>query len=246
MMFNIAKPALESTKLWKIIQKMPKGSLLHCHLGAMVNLEWVFAEAINTEEFCIFSDIPLIDDAARDKAVIRFLYSSSAHLEQKPSIWRTEYIPGSLIPITIAADSFPDTGRQGFITWMKNRCSITQTESLQHHLGVDDIWRKLNSAFSILTGVIYYEPIMRKFLRKFFATLLEDGVHWVEFRSAPFTAFYPEKHNVQTVEPDVLLGVLREEIEMFKKSEKGRGFWGARMIWASLRFWPTEKIIEGW
>ncbi|EHL03800.1 putative Adenosine deaminase CECR1-A [Glarea lozoyensis 74030] len=122
MMFNIAKPALESTKLWKIIQKMPKGALLHCHLGAMVDLE--------------------------------------------------------------------------------------------------------------------------KFLQKFFTTLVADEVRWVEFRSAPFTAFTVEKAEKASDDPDVLLGVLNEEIEKFKSSDAGRGFWGARMIWASLRFWPTEKIIQ--
>jgi adenosine deaminase CECR1 len=245
MMFNIAKPALESTKLWKIIQKMPKGALLHCHLGAMVDLEWVFAEAIETEGLCISSDAPLTNSSVRDKALIRYIYSGSAQLEQKPSIWSADYIPGSLIPTSVAADSFPETGRKGFIAWMKDRCSVTQTESIQHHLGVDDVWRKLNVAFSILTGVIYYEPIMRKFLQKFFTTLVEDGVRWVEFRSAPFTAFTVEKAEKASDDPDVLLGVLSEEIEKFKASDAGKGFWGARMIWASLRFWPTEKIIQG-
>jgi adenosine deaminase CECR1 len=245
MMFNIAKPALESTKLWKIIQKMPKGSLLHCHLGAMVDLNWVFTEALNMEGLCIYSDVPLINDTVRAKASIRHLYSSSADLEHKPSIWSSDYIPGSLIPLTTAAESFPKCGRQGFIAWMKDRCSITQTESLQHHLGVDDVWRKLNAAFTILTGVIYYEPIMRKFLPKFFATLLEDNVRWVEIRFAPFTGFYPEKQSTPTSDPGVLLGVLNDEIVKFKGSEAGKGFWGARMIWASLRFWPTQKIIEG-
>jgi adenosine deaminase CECR1 len=245
MMFNVAKLALESTKLWKIIQKMPKGTLLHCHLGAMVDLDWVFAETLETEGMCISSNVPLIDDAVRDRAEIRYVYSSSAHLEQKSSIWTSDYLPSSLIPVTFAADSFPESGRSGFIAWMKDRCSITQAESLQHHLGVDDVWRKLNAAFSILPGVVYYEPIMRKFLRKFFTTLLEDGVHWVEFRSAPFTAFYTEKNETPTNDPGILLGVLNDEIQKFKASDAGKAFWGARMIWASLRFWPTEKIIEG-
>jgi adenosine deaminase CECR1 len=86
---------------------------------------------------------------------------------------------------------------------------------------------------------------MRKFLPKFFATLLEDNVRWVEIRFAPFTGFYPEKQSTPTSDPGVLLGVLNDEIVKFKGSEAGKGFWGARMIWASLRFWPTQKIIEG-
>ena len=32
MMFSLAKERMEKSKLWKIVQKMPKGTLLHCHL----------------------------------------------------------------------------------------------------------------------------------------------------------------------------------------------------------------------
>jgi adenosine deaminase CECR1 len=245
MMFNIAKPALESTKLWKIVKKMPKGTLLHCHLGAMVDLNWVFTEALNTKGMCISSDVPLVDDLVRNEAGIRYRYSKSAHLEENPSIWSSEYVSKTWIPIMEAADSFPGGGRNAFIAWMKDRCSITQAESLQHHLGVDDVWRKLDAAFSVLPGIVYYEPIMRKFLKKFFTTLLEDGVRWVEFRTVPFTDFYTENTEAPTTDPGVLLGVLNEEIEAFKISEAGKGFWGARMIWSSIRFWPTKKVVEG-
>jgi len=147
---------------------MPKGALLHCHLGAMVDLGWVFDTAIETRGMCISSDIALSD---------------REHLEAgRESIWSADYQSGTWVSLKDAADTFPNGGKEGFVEWMKQYASITQADSVEHHLGVDDIWKKLQQAFRVIGPVIFYEPITRKFLRKFWKTLLDDGVRWVEFR----------------------------------------------------------------
>ena len=56
MMFSLAKDRMESSKLWRIVKKMPKGTLLHCHLGAMVDARWIIDEALHTEGICITAD----------------------------------------------------------------------------------------------------------------------------------------------------------------------------------------------
>ncbi|TVY56310.1 Adenosine deaminase AGSA, partial [Lachnellula suecica] len=244
MMFNTAKTHMETTRLWKIVQKMPKGALLHCHLGAMVDLRWVFNAALEENGMCVCAAEPLTTSEAREKAGMRFQYVK-APSENAASIWTQEYSPNEWVPVTVAADSFPDGGRDGWVSWMQDRCSITQAESLQHHLGVDDVWKKLNSAFTILPGIVYYEPILRKFLREFFRALLEDGVRWLEFRTAPFSRFLLEGQEEDDGNPEHLLRVLWEEVEAFKKNEEGKGFWGIRMIWVGLRIWDTDKVIEG-
>jgi adenosine deaminase CECR1 len=42
-----------------------------------------------------------------------------------------------------------------------------------------------------------------------------------------------------------LVRVIDEEITTFVKSEEGKGFWGVRLIWDTLRSFNTETIIEG-
>ncbi|KAH6684543.1 cat eye syndrome critical region protein [Halenospora varia] len=242
MMFNMAKTHMETTKLWRIIQKMPKGTLLHCHLGAMVDLEWVFTEALKTPGMCFSSNGPLVNDEVRESGLVEFCFSKRG--VEGGNIWEDSYQPGTLIPVTVAADSYPNGGRKGFVAWMKDRCSITQQESIQHHLGVDDVWRKLNSAFAILPRIVYYEPILRSFLRHFFTTLLEDGVRWVEIRVAPFTKFNLEGQEEPTTDQGDFMKIVQDVVEKFKSSVEGKGFWGVRLIWSSIRFWDDRRLIQ--
>ena len=105
------------------------------------------------------------------------------------SIWSSEYVPDTPILLARAADSYPNGGRQGFLAWLKDRCTITHIESIEHHHGVDAVWRKFSSVFTILGTIIFYEPIFRLFMRRMMQQLLADGVRWVDLRLA-FTFFY--------------------------------------------------------
>ena len=48
MMFGLAKERMEKTKLWQIIRKMPKGALLHAHMDAMVDFDYLFDVLLST------------------------------------------------------------------------------------------------------------------------------------------------------------------------------------------------------
>jgi adenosine deaminase CECR1 len=47
-MFGLAKERMEKTKLWHIIRKMPKGALLHAHMDAMVDFDYLFDVLLST------------------------------------------------------------------------------------------------------------------------------------------------------------------------------------------------------
>ncbi|KAG0648387.1 Cat eye syndrome [Hyphodiscus hymeniophilus] len=244
MMFNAAKSHMEGTRLWEIVRKMPKGALLHAHLGATVDLEWVFRTALETPGMCISSSTRLDSAATRQNAMVKFSINK-ANYKKSSSIWSPYYTPESLIPIEDAASTFPDGpgGREAFVQWMKDCCSITQDESLQHHLGVDDVWKKLQNAFVILCPIIYYEPVMRAFLRQLFRTLLEDGVRWVELRTVFITPFLLEgEESPPTSRSQDLARVFTEEIAKFRSEEEG--FWGARFIWTAMRGGNRTQILD--
>lgn len=244
MMFSLARDRMEKSKLWKIVRRMPKGALLHCHLEAMVDFDWAMDLAFATDGICITSPSLLNSEDARLKNEFYFTYSKTS-ARSDMSVWSDEYKPNTPIPLITAADSFPEGGKEGFIEWVRSRTSITADEHLAHHEGPNEIWRKFMSCFPILGSLIYYEPIFRPFIRRMCEQLLDDGVYYLEMRSA-FVAPYRclGKEEVDDTYFN-LLDHLEDEIEKFKESEQGKDFWGGRMIWTSVRAFDTPNIIKG-
>ncbi|KAK3710750.1 hypothetical protein LTR37_010169 [Vermiconidia calcicola] len=242
MMFSLAKGRMERSKLWQIVRKMPKGALLHCHLGAMGDLDLLIREALKIEGLCFSSDVPLVGDEASEKANVQFQYKPDVKPQDdaQSSIWSDSYTPHTWLPLTTAASTCSG-GDEGFINWFKARVTISPEHSLQHHLGISEIWRKFTSCFPIMDSLLRYEPIFRTFIRNVLSQLLEDGVRWVDIR----TDFTNPFRSTGCTEPDEdhegMLTVLEEEIENFKD---GNEFWGARVIWTSIRRFDTRAIVS--
>lgn len=242
MMFSLAKERMEKSKLWQIVKKMPKGTLLHCHLEAMVDLDWALEEAFITDGICVIADGPITDEKTRRKTGFSFTFSKSA--KDDSSIWNEKYVAKTPIPVNAAADSFPDGGKGGFVEWIRSRVTITASEHLSHHEGPNEVWRKFMSCFPILGSLIYYEPIFRKFLRRMFKLLLEDGVFWVDMRSAFYTPYRSVGKENWDEDWFNMLEHMADEIENFKKTEEGKEFWGARMIWTTIRQFGKKQVVE--
>lgn len=242
MMFSLAKERMEKSKLWQIVKMMPKGTLLHCHIEAMVDLDWALEEAFKEEGIAVVADGPITDAQTMRKTGFSFVYVKTA--PESASIWSTDYKAQTPVPINVAADSFPEGGKKGFVEWIRSRVTITASEHLSHHEGPNEVWRKFMSCFPILGSLIYYEPIFRKFLHKMFKTLLDDGVYWVDMRSAFYTPYRSKGKEGWDEDYFNMLDHLSDELEKFKKSEEGKDFWGARMIWTTIRAFDKKAVIE--
>ncbi|RPA94313.1 Metallo-dependent hydrolase [Choiromyces venosus 120613-1] len=252
MMFTLAKERMERTELWRIVKRMPKGCLLHAHLEAMVDMDWLFDVALNTPGIHIYSDIPLTTSKALEKANIQFTYSTTSP-KAIAGLYSSKYEPGSLILVTEVADSFPanlllnedsgnKTSREGFREWIISRITITAEESLKHHEGINMVWAKFQSIFMVIQGIIHYEPIYRQFVRHILHHLHQDGILWVDLRATFLMTF--KAANTGTILPRAdVIKVFSEVIEDYKSSPEGRGFWGARMIWTSIRRFDQDTII---
>ena len=243
MMFSLAKDRIEKSQLWQIVKKMPKGTLLHCHIEAMVDLDWALEEAFATEGICVRSAVPLNSEEARLKGDFSFTFSKTK-ANSDMSIWAEGYVPETPIPLNIAANKFPVGGKAGFIEWVRSRTSITPEEHLKHHEGPNEVWRKFMSCFPILGSLIYFEPIYRKFIRNMCKQLLDDGVYWVDLRSAFYTPYRCADKEEWDSDFFNMLEHMGEEIEKFKASEEGKEFWGARMIWTTLRAFDKKYVVE--
>ena len=241
MMFSLAKDRMESSKLFKIIRKMPKGALLHCHLEAMVEFKYILEDAFKLDCIYLKSSTSLNTPEALSKASVGFCFSESPLQTTSISIWDAEYKADDLVSLNEAADTFPEGGRSGFIDWMNSRCTITPDESIRHHDGPNEIWRKFFSAFGVIRTIIYHPTIFRGYVLRLCQQLHADGVEWADVRAV----FYDQAlgpHDQRMVE---LIGVFGEVVEAFKQSEEGKGFWGMRVIWTWPRVFSSQSMIYG-
>ena len=245
MMFSLSKERMESTKLWKIIRRMPKGALLHGHLDAMVDFEHLFGIVFSTPGIHILADQPLTTPAALETASVTFHFRKQVHTEG--NIWNDSYAASTPLLLTQAAEAFPDGGKEGFLRWLYSRCTISRTDAVAQHHGVDEIWKKFMRCFRIVNSMVHYEPIWRGFLRRLLPLLAADGVRWAELRFSWTLDYCREGCEEPESDYTAMMDVLAEEVEAFKRSEECErlgGFWGIRIIWATIRFFPTRDIIQ--
>lgn len=246
MMFTLAKQRMESSKLWQIMRKMPKGALLHCHLEAMVDQDWLFTEALATEGMHFSSPRAMDTAEARNAAMFKFQYRPNT-AKSHTTVWSADYQPDTCTSLASAAETFPEGGREGFVRWLKSRCSISPEEAISHHQGPSRIWAKFTSCFALLKGLVYYEPIYRKSLSRMFHQLVEDQVQYVDIRAA-FAFDYYQAGSQTPMETGAgyteVIRVLGEEIAEFQATEAGKSFWGARMIWTTIRAFDNRTICQ--
>ncbi|KAL1974994.1 hypothetical protein VTN31DRAFT_5198 [Thermomyces dupontii] len=245
-MFTTTKKRVQSTKLWRIVRQMPKGSLLHAHLEAMFDLDLLVDQAFSTPGIHMYAPAPLLTAEDFDRAPFLFRYAATSVEESSGtrSIWTADYTPSSLIPIQNAAATFPCGGEQGFRTWLKGRMMLSPDHAYRHHHGVDAIWRYFSRCFPIIGSLVFYEPIFRRCFRRLLAELAGDGIRYVDFRAA--FVFEYRREGVEEPEKDYLefFRVSKEEIDRFKTTPEGKRFYGARMIWTSLRFQSNREIAD--
>ncbi len=247
MMFTLARNRMETTDLWKIVEKMPKGALLHAHLDAMIDVDWLVDQALSEKGFCMLAPEGLSDKEKRTTGALQFrYYSDEAVKKQKSagSIWTTKYSSNTPIPIREAQREFPDD-ETTFKKWLISRCTVTAEESLCHHHGLDSVWRKFQSTFLVITWMFAYEPIFRRAIQRLLGQLAADGITYVDLRIAFKFEFRKEgQTNGQIGKYDDFFKALGEEIDKFKRSEAGKNFIGARLIWTVVRKMDNRALAD--
>jgi adenosine deaminase CECR1 len=245
VMFNLAKGRMEKTKLWKIVEKMPKGSLLHAHMDAMFDIDFLIDQAFSTPGIHMSAPKPLVTETDWEWAPVSFRYSSQPleTSEDKPSIWTETYEASSLISIQKAASSFPKGGEKGFREWLTSRCVLLPEHSYHHHHGVDAIWSYFTKTFPVIDSLLMYEPIFRAGLHRMLGQLASDGVSYVEFRIGFVFEYRREGCDEAEKNVSAWFRMVEDVLAEFKKTEAGKNFHGFRIIWTAIRRFSNKVLV---
>ena len=249
MMFSLARDRIEKTEIWKIIEKMPKGSLLHAHLDAMIDVDWLIDETLAEKGMCILAPAGLSTRSERETNPLEIRYFSDEEISSKrspsipgtTSIWAANYSPYTPIPIKEAARMFPDDTTT-FKKWLFSRCTISAAESLNHHHGLDAIWRRFQTCLPLVDWMLMYEPIFRRALFRLFTQLAADHITYVELRTAFMFEYRAAAESHGRDNHALFCKHFSEVLASFKASPEGKSFTDCRIIWTAIRRHSNRQI----
>ncbi|KAJ6597115.1 hypothetical protein DFH09DRAFT_1258787 [Mycena vulgaris] len=254
MEFLTGRGIILKTKLFNILAKMPKGGLLHAHLDATVNAEFVLKLALEQPALHVRSAEPLSASNLSQtlpefKALPQemFTESETALTDQSysPSTWvslkqaRASFDPGSPFDPALG-------GPEGFDKWVIGAMTINPSEGKFTEQYGEVIWEKFTSTFMVSTGLIRFAPVWRNYIYEFFRASVEDGVSYVEVR----VNFYPKymfgADGNENIPHRDWLQIFDEVQTQFKADLKLQGredeFIGARIIYSTLRFIDVDEL----
>ncbi|KAL2845640.1 hypothetical protein BJY01DRAFT_214016 [Aspergillus pseudoustus] len=239
LMSGQAKERLEQSDLWKIVRHLPKGSLLHAHLPAMVDIDFLIDQVFATPGFHISAPKPITSQPDYQDVPVHFHYQPTEASRDKPSLWSPDYTPSDPIDVLAAGTSFPVNGEAGFRTWLKDRCTLQPPNDGGTSGVISDFF---SFYLPIINSLFHHEPILRSSLRRILSQLVADRIRYVEFRVA-FTFQYTLQGNEKHEEDySTWFQIFQEEIERFRNSEEGKYFYGARIIWTTMRGLSNKDI----
>ncbi|KAF2898265.1 hypothetical protein ILUMI_07906 [Ignelater luminosus] len=197
---------VEKSKLFSIIQKLPKGASLHTHLSASVSLDYVFTQIVLLENLhgCVING----------RLKLRFFEKGKTS-----NLCRWELIEDLRKKETT------------FDSWIKGQISlITDGNSQNVYNNINDIWKAFLGSFSTVYGMLTYTPVFQDYLYQALKELYEDKVFYVEFR-INFSYLYELDGKIHNFE--YILETFSEVVQKFKSEHPG--FIGAKIIYAPNR-----------
>ncbi|KAE8145847.1 hypothetical protein BDV25DRAFT_163706 [Aspergillus avenaceus] len=231
---------VQETDLWRILQRMPKGSLLHAHTENIVDIDHLIDQAFATTGIHLYAPKPLVVEDDQECFYFRYLLREQSS-DNVSTLWEATYKPLSLISLQEAASSFPKGGEAGFRDWLKKRFTAVQRQS--NHLDDDGIWVTNRSSPAPIYSLLSYEPIFRSCLKQAFAQLAADGISDLELRHEFTIKFTREGSSAAEDDYFKWCRVFQEELQRFRTIE-GHDSFGARVIWTASRTLSNKEMSD--
>ncbi|KAJ7219500.1 hypothetical protein GGX14DRAFT_695618 [Mycena pura] len=248
MEFLTGRSVILKTKLFQILFKMPKGGLLHAHLDATVNAEYVLKIALEQPALHVCSAEALAATnitkiLPQFKALSKEMFTNS-----DVALTDSSYVPNSWVNLKTARATFDPAlgGEEGFDKWILSALTINPSEAYQTHNTVNKIWEKFSSTFTVSTGLIRFAPVWEQYIYEFFRSSVEDGISYAEVRINFYPKYMFGEDGQENIPHREWLQIFEKMQDRFKADLKQQGredeFVGARIIYSTLRFISAEEL----
>ncbi|GBE89111.1 Adenosine deaminase CECR1-A [Sparassis crispa] len=247
MEFLTARNTIIQTKLFRVLNKMPKGALLHAHLDATVNARVLLTIALTQSAMHVRASKRVTASTVKG-TLPEFKGLSQANFTSFTSLTDEAYTPGEWVPIQKARENFDASlgGPEGFDEWVVGALMINPSEAYVTHNTTQKIWAKFTSTFVTSSGLIHFVPVWTEYIRQFFLSSIEDGISYMEARvnfwhkcmiGADGKEDVP--HREWLIIYDRVLNEVKDEL---KRQGREDEFVGSKIIYVTLRHITSEEL----
>jgi adenosine deaminase CECR1 len=154
--FNQIKPLIESSKLFEILQSMPKGGLLHIHSGGITDIKWLITTVRKYEECYVY--------VQNDND--RFIFGQLAFFTK-------DNVPKGFVSLDkkMILDSNFEKQLQELLILKRDQLNI-----------YTDYWIEFEKRFKRIASLLTHRPFFKEYYLKGFQDLVKDNVQHVEIR----------------------------------------------------------------
>ncbi|XP_055700997.1 adenosine deaminase AGSA [Phlebotomus papatasi] len=200
---------INSSEIFHIIQRMPKGGILHAHDTAICSTDYVVSLTYEPN---------LWQCTNPTTGALEFRFSREAPPNTETCQW------------TLVSEERARQGEEQYNSQLRSQLSLYNTDPINHNRDVDSIWREFMGLFGVNFGLLTYAPVWKAYYKNYLKEMLLDGVQYLELRGTLPQLYdldgktYNEEENLQ-----IYLDATRE----FK--QENPTFIGAKFIYAPVR-----------
>ncbi|XP_067655061.1 adenosine deaminase AGSA-like [Haliotis asinina] len=215
--FFQTKKVIEKSKVFQIIQRMPKGGALHTHDSSITSLDWLIKNVTYRANCYMCFD--------QNKQLQMHFFGTPP--QTAGCKWQT-------VKSVRARSGNVDV----FDSYLLSNISIVVDNPQDVYVTVDDVWKKFSSYFTVVNGLFQYEPVFRDYLLEALTQFKDDNVQYLEIR-----ALLPPLYDLNGTQsgPEYTLQVYRDVIKRFEKDNPD--FIGCKLIQSAIRFSPPKDVM---
>uniref|UniRef100_A0A182N9D8 Adenosine deaminase n=1 Tax=Anopheles dirus TaxID=7168 RepID=A0A182N9D8_9DIPT len=209
--FEMLERINEST-LFKLIQKMPKGGILHAHDTAIGSTELI-VRATYHDHLWQSGNIP---QAEGDPMPV---YKFSRAKPTADGEWR------------LVADIRSSMDNGAYDAALRKMFTLYTKDPLNAHRDINDVWQKFMAMFICFEPMVTYRPVWEEYFYGCLEELLADNVTYLEFRG-----LLPPVYDLddRTYSPEDIVQMYVDQSDKFLRTHPK--FMGVKFIYAPLKF----------
>lgn len=213
---------IKQSKLFKIIQRMPKGGILHIHNSAMCSIDFVVS--LTHEPHLWQRSIPNSDE------ILEFKFS-----RQQPTV-KKNVNNSPMGEWRLVSTVREEMGSSANDRNVRNLFTLYDRKTDPRTKNVNQLWKRFESIFSLVKGILTYVPVHKKYYIQAMKEMLADSVQYMEFRGS--LQLYDLNGNI--IDESEIVSMYYEIQNQFIRENPS--FIGTKLIFAARKTDKADRI----